>query len=274
MPSPKSLIPFLIPLAAATAAVLPRQYVPSPLPLNAPENEKKIQPALDYDRDSCYNVAAIGLDGSVAQGLEPTGGGGEGCRNPGDLIRSNVYSRRRCNNGWCATIYDYYFQKDTAKRNGTAGQRHAIEHITVWTKQHNGGEKVEYVAASTNENYEIRQRKDILLDCDDKGEHPLLVYQHVYIDNNGSSVHGFRFANQEDVKKPQNHKGTFWRNPLVSWGMFPPNGLRDKLMGYDFGKAHFAISDKHHVDHLQRSIPRKGGAGSEQVFTFDPTRDF
>jgi len=296
----KSLIPFLLPLVAATTAAAAgtarihrRQFIPSALPLNAPENEKQIQPALDYDRDSCYNVAAIGLDGSISQGLEPIGSGAEGCRNAGDMMRSNVYSRRRCNNGWCATIYDYYFPKDTAKRAGSnsTGIRHAIEHISVWTKQidsppgsiSNSGEQIEYVAASSGngESYEIRPRKDILFDYNDRGEHPQLVYQHVYTSgNSGSSIHGFRFATAEDVKNPQNHRGTFWRNPLVSWGVFPGNGLRDKLMNYNFNangsenKTNFAISDKFHVEHLQKSIPKKGGNGAEWAFTFDPARDF
>lgn len=48
----------------------PRTWIPpDPLPQCAPADELKWQPVLDYDKDGCYNVAAIGPDGRISDGL-------------------------------------------------------------------------------------------------------------------------------------------------------------------------------------------------------------
>lgn len=93
----------------------------------------RFQPAMDFDTDGCYNVPAIGADGRTSEGLDPRSGDSDGCRDPSDLANNNVYARQRCNNGWCAYIYDYYFEKDTAFF-GLGGHRHDWEHIAVWVQ--------------------------------------------------------------------------------------------------------------------------------------------
>lgn len=77
---------------------------PAALDENAPEDTIKFQPVLDYDTDSCYNVAAIDKDGNVAQGLDTKGDITEGCREPKDLDNQNVYVRKRCNGDWCVAL--------------------------------------------------------------------------------------------------------------------------------------------------------------------------
>ncbi|MDH2392155.1 NPP1 family protein [Streptomyces sp. HNM0663] len=42
---------------------------PPALPESATAADPKRQPALDYDRDGCCNVPAIGPDGQIAEGL-------------------------------------------------------------------------------------------------------------------------------------------------------------------------------------------------------------
>lgn len=62
------------------------------------------------DRSSCYNTPAIGADGTLAPGLGIGGGVTENFRSESDLNNTNAYSRYKCNNGWCAIIYGYYFE--------------------------------------------------------------------------------------------------------------------------------------------------------------------
>lgn len=72
---------------------------------------------MDFDTDSCYNTPAIGIDGTINPGLDNNNTGlSEGCHDLSDLQNNNVYSRARCNNGWCAYVYDYYFEKEYALR--------------------------------------------------------------------------------------------------------------------------------------------------------------
>jgi len=69
---------------------------------------------MDFDRDSCYNTPAIGVGGVLNGGLPCTAGSAPegGCRDRSDLENNQVYVRLRCNNGWCAYMYGYYFEKD------------------------------------------------------------------------------------------------------------------------------------------------------------------
>jgi glutaredoxin len=126
----------IVPLAAA-------QDPPPSLAQFATDGDLNFAPILDYDTDSCYNVPAIGFDANnniiVAQGLENldtslTGG----CRDKADLDNTNAYSRQRCNSGWCAYMYDYYFEKDVKYQYSNVadnGHRHDWEHIIVWVEQ-------------------------------------------------------------------------------------------------------------------------------------------
>lgn len=94
----------------AGAAAIPMElvtredgFVPKALPESVPADHIKWQPVLDYDTDSCYNVPSIDAQGNTNPGLssEHTTNT-DGCRKPEFLDNQNVYSRRRCNNGWCA----------------------------------------------------------------------------------------------------------------------------------------------------------------------------
>lgn len=84
------------------------------LPGSADATETKFQPLLDFDSDGCYNTAAISPDGTTNPGKGATGTPQGGCRDPPQLQNSNAYSRKRCNNGYCAIMYEYFFEKDQA----------------------------------------------------------------------------------------------------------------------------------------------------------------
>ncbi|CCT72039.1 uncharacterized protein FFB20_05690 [Fusarium fujikuroi] len=87
------------------------------LDTNADEHSLRFQPALDLDRDSCYHTAAIDRDGTVDKGLSELDGLlAKDCRDKSRLDNANVYTRKRCNNGWWAYMYDYYFE---AHRTGS-----------------------------------------------------------------------------------------------------------------------------------------------------------
>ena len=88
----------LVPASAATAAV---PDPPRALPQNATPADLKWQPDLDYDTDGCYNVPAIGPDGTISQGLDHNNTTGPAfCHDKSDLDNTNAYSRQRCNSGW------------------------------------------------------------------------------------------------------------------------------------------------------------------------------
>jgi hypothetical protein len=74
------------------------------LPGSADETENKFQPALDFDGDGCYQTAAIDPDGNLNPGHGATGTPQGDCRDPHQLENSNTYSRKRCNNGFCAIM--------------------------------------------------------------------------------------------------------------------------------------------------------------------------
>lgn len=94
--------------AVWTAHALPAKPIiergpPQALPERATRAEKLYQPVMDFDKDSCYNTPYIGRDGRVASGLTTYSTQlTSSCRDKSDLENNNVYSRSRCNNGWCA----------------------------------------------------------------------------------------------------------------------------------------------------------------------------
>lgn len=91
---------------SARPAELLVKRAPSPpraLQESAPADHIKFQPVFDYDTDSCYNVPAIDAQGNVCDGLSTEfTSNTKDCRDASDLDNQNVYSRRRCNHGWCA----------------------------------------------------------------------------------------------------------------------------------------------------------------------------
>ncbi|KAI0165853.1 NPP1-domain-containing protein [Xylariaceae sp. FL1272] len=212
---------------------------PQALPQKATANDLMFQPAMDFDTDGCYNTPAIGPDGTINPGLPNDNVGlAEDCHDLSDLQNNNVYSRARCNNGWCGYIYDYYFEKDVAFQDAPIdiGHRNDWEHIAVWTQD--GVAK--YVCASMHGDYQIKNASDVRWD----GTHPKMIYN-----KDGLGTHDFRFANADD-DNIENDTGDWFYGALVSWNGFPSTELRDKLSAYDFGSATMAIRDANFAGNL------------------------
>lgn len=214
---------------------------PQALPAQADELEQTFQPALDYDTDGCYSSPAIGPDGSIAPGLAIGGDVNGNCRDLSDLDNTNSYSREKCNNGWCAVMYAFYFEKDQVSLGGgSAGHRHDWEHVVVWVRDN----QVEYVSTSNHGGFTVHNRSDMLFE----GTHPKVVYH-----KDGVSTHCFRSASAQD-DPPENHKGTWQYPTLVGWEGYP-EGLRDKLTAADFGSALLGIKDDQFAAHLEKAKP-------------------
>lgn len=214
---------------------------PAALPANADGTEQTFQPAFDYDTDGCYPTPAIGPDGTINGGLNPSGALNGQCRDASDLDNTNGYSRAKCNNGWCAIIYGLYFEKDQAVAgSGLGGHRNDWEHVVVWVEDG----QAQYVATSAHGKFNVYPRDQIRWD----GTHPKVVYH-----KDGIGTHCFRPANSND-EPPENHQGTWQFPDLVGWGGYPA-GLRDKLSAYDFGSANFGLKDASFPSHLAAALP-------------------
>ncbi|MEU2728195.1 NPP1 family protein [Streptomyces griseoviridis] len=221
--------------AGAHASVL-RQ-----LPQNADGLEQTFSPAYDYDKDGCYATAAIGADGTLNPGLKLGGDVNGHCHDPAQLAAANTYAREKCNNGWCAVMYASYFEKDQATLGPAAiGHTHDWEHVVVWIRDN----EVQYVAVSQHSGYQIAARSAIRFD----GTHPKVVYH-----KDGASTHCFRFASAGD-EPPENSTGGWFYPRLVGWNGYP-DGLRDKLMGANFGSATLKIRDSDFAYWLGRGKP-------------------
>ena len=80
-----------------TSAALAYAAPPPALPQNAGGYEQSFSPAYDYDTDGCYATPAIGADGTLNPGLNPTGAVNGNCRDQSDLDNSQTYARSKCN---------------------------------------------------------------------------------------------------------------------------------------------------------------------------------
>ncbi|CAJ2506255.1 Uu.00g003850.m01.CDS01 [Anthostomella pinea] len=197
---------------------------------------------MDFDTDGCYNIPAIDAAGNINPGLDHEDTGlAEDCHDPSDLSNNNVYSRTRCNNGWCFYLYDYYFEKDVAIADFPLdpGHRNDWEHVIVLVQ--NG--KAKYVGVSQHGEYQVKNASDVRWD----GTHPKVVYN-----KDGLSTHDFRFANEGD-DAVENDTGAWFFGDLVSWNGFPTTALRDELMAYDFGSASIAIKDASFASELDKA---------------------
>ncbi|KPI02800.1 Necrosis inducing [Actinobacteria bacterium OK074] len=233
--------------AAALVVAFPGSALADPpkaLPANADALETKWQPAYDYDTDGCYSTPAIGPDGTINGGLNPSGSPSGECHDKSDLDNTNGYSREKCNNGWCVILYALYFEKDQAT---IGGHRNDWEHVAVWVQD----DQAKYVSTSNHGSFTVHAASDVRWD----GNHPKIVYQ-----KDGLSTHDFRLANAGD-EPPENDYGTWQYPPLVGWNGYPA-GLRDKLSAYDFGSANFGLKDANFVDHITKAMP--------SGITFDP----
>ncbi|GIH25751.1 hypothetical protein Aph01nite_40610 [Acrocarpospora phusangensis] len=211
---------------------------------NAPWEHRWYEPAFDYDWDGCYPTAAIGWQyAQINPGLPTTGYINANCHDPWDLDEANIYSRVKCNNGWCAYMYAVYFEKDQTTLPGCSicGHRHDWEHVVVWVQ--NGW--ADWVSASAHGNYNIRHRNNVR--WDDGGTHPTIVYH-----KDGGGTHAFRFADWGE--QPENHKG-WWQFPkLVNWDWLPQQH-RDALTWYDFGSASFGLKNGNFEWELSKAKP-------------------
>ncbi|KAI1283281.1 secreted protein [Xylaria sp. FL0933] len=199
---------------------------PMALPGCATDADRKWQPAMDFDTDGCYNTPAIGPDGTLNPGLDCGGAKNGHCRDLSDLQNNNVYSRARCNNGWCGFIYGYYFEKDQSV-DGSCGVGHKNdwEHIAVWVRD--GDEMPSYVGVSQHGDYQVKPASEVRF----QDTHPKVVYN-----QDGILTHDFRFANEDD-DNIENHTGQWFFGDLVGFLGFPSTDLRDKMLSNDWGSA-------------------------------------
>ncbi|GAB3936834.1 NPP1 family protein [Kribbella albertanoniae] len=206
---------------------------PPSLPQNANGYEQSFSPAFDYDGDGCYQVPAIGANGTLNPGLNTTGAVNGSCRDQSDLDNSQTYSRSKCNNGWCAVVYAGYFEKDQAVAgSGLGGHRHDFEHVISWINQ--SSNQVEFVTTTQHATQVTYPRSQVRFE----GTHPKVVYH-----KDGASTHFYRLANTND-EPPENHYHNWRYPPLVGWDGWPSSGLRDTLMNANFGSATIKITDK------------------------------
>lgn len=242
----------LLAVASANPILGKRDVIPA-LPEGHDEIEGKFQPYLDFDTDGCYNTAAISPDGTCNPGHKATGTPQGDCRDPHQLQNSNVYSRRRCNNGICAVMYENYFEKDQAVSGSfLGGHRHDWENIVVFAK----GDQVIRVAPSCHGKYEHASNTFPTQD----GTHPLVVYH-----KDGAATHCFRFANEDDIKRPENFSGKFYRSPLVGWNNWPSEDLKNKMLNNWHGGVGPKLDDE-----FTDSLRAAAGNG---VPGFDPAKD-
>ncbi|KAI0133809.1 necrosis inducing protein-domain-containing protein [Xylariales sp. AK1849] len=220
-----ALLSALVGAGAIPANMLKRDsdIPPKAMPQNADAADLSFQPVLDYDTDSCYNVPAIDVNGNLDKGLSNTytTNTGDGCRTASYLDNQNVYARTRCNHGWCAHMYEHYFQKDVGLQHvaGVAsGHRYEWENVVVWVK--NGQDHPSYIAVSQHDGYQVKAAKDVRF----QDHHAKVVYNKA-----GAGTHDFRFANAGD-DKIENAKGHWIQGALIGFGGYPSVAIRDKMI--------------------------------------------
>ncbi|KAF5684326.1 mosquitocidal toxin [Fusarium circinatum] len=227
------------------------------LKASAGEDSLRYQPALDFDKDGCYNTAAIDRNGTVNKGLSTWGNTKVDCRHISRLDNANVYTRKRCNNGWCA-----YMQVPTSYarkfRLTGSSRRHSWEVVVVFVKYN----IIRRVAISAHDGYHPHDGFDHRDKPLTQDGHPLIVYHKKTL-----GAHALRFANDEDVKKPENHYGKWVMSDLVGWDGFPTPEYKQNLSTYKFARdEHFHLSDALFGQSLQK-------AAGKQVDGFDCFRD-
>ncbi|KAL2853303.1 necrosis inducing protein [Aspergillus pseudoustus] len=250
-----SKLPSLLPLVGTCLA-----NILTPFPVTASAGALKFQPVLDFTSSSCYQTAAIGTDGQLNSGVEPNwapivpdpfpiptpraGGDNEnfvfaatnesetrsllgspyirgGCRDADRLEHSQTYVRERCNHGWCAYVYGYYFEADIGPGNA---HKHDWEHVIVWTLNDN----VFFVSWSAHGDYTTHHSSAMQFQ---DGSHPKIVY-HL----GGWGTHSLRKAEASD-KDVENYTGRWVAAPLVSLEMMECEVNR-KLLNNNWGSAH------------------------------------
>ena len=206
-----------------------------PLPQSASDGALKFQPVLDFDKDACYQTAAIGLDGRVNQGLDQFKGN---CRERAELFWAQTYVRQRCNHGWCAYMYAYYFETDIGGWVG--GHKHDWEHAVVWTLN----DEIAFVSWSHHGKYSVGHHSAVRF----QGDHPKLVYH-----RGGGATHSFRLAEPAD-DKIENVTGEWFKATLLDVDRMPGD-KREKLLKNDWGHGRMDIADDRFGDALNKAMP-------------------
>lgn len=221
-----SLLYVLMAFASALASSLANILDPlNPEDGAATELSKKFQPALDFDKDSCYHVTALDLKSHFNEGLIPNHPvGASNCRTADRLMHSNAYVRRRCNHYWCAYMYGYYFEKDEGPFESHV---HDWEHVIIWTL-HN---EIFYVSWSAHGKYTTKHISDSALRFHE-GTHIKIVN---HIANAPWSTHSLRLAKGSD-EPPENHWGQWFVAWLVEVTWMEP--WSKMLVEHNWGSAH------------------------------------
>ncbi|KAH2623975.1 hypothetical protein KXW54_007277, partial [Aspergillus fumigatus] len=140
------------------------------------------------------------------------------------LDHSQTYVRERCNRGWCAYLYGYYFEVDSGFSNA---HKHDWEHVIVWTLH----DQVFFVSWSAHGDYTTHYYSTVRFE----GSHPKIVY-HL----GSSGTHSLRKAEAKD-DKIENDTGRWFRAPLVSLEKMPCKFNR-LLLNHNWGSAHSDLS--------------------------------
>lgn len=160
-----------------------------------------------------------------------------------------MYVRTRCNHGWCAHVYAYYFEKDVAVQwvGDAGGHTHDWEHIVVFVQQqpNGGGEIPRLVAVSKHHGYVTLPLSPARVRWADdfhgsglNGTHAKVVYH-----KDGGGTHCFRFARPKD-DHVENDTGEWFRGALVDWETGFPGDTREMLKAHDFGRATLAMRNE------------------------------
>jgi len=208
----------------------------TPLPELATALDKRFQPAVDFDTDVCFNVSAVNASGGISAGAStyatrPPAS----CRNASYLAQSNVYSRSRCNNGYCARVYSYFWQSDFS---------HAYdwESIIVWTTDQGTSSTVVGVTRGDHGNWDTRATSggQLRFLSDSTGQHVKMVYHY----ETWGFSHLWRFSKTDNGDEPpENGTGSWVIQPLVSWNGYPSVSVRNTVSNYNFAGTNFDNKD-------------------------------
>ncbi|KAK4675123.1 hypothetical protein QC764_501110 [Podospora pseudoanserina] len=229
------------------------------LPNGADEIEHRFQPVLDFDGDGCYYTSAMDDQGNLNNGIHNPGDGvppgclAQNCREENRLQSNNVYSRARCNNGWCAIMYEYYFEKDQLICGPAWGNGHPHdwEHVIVFVQD----DQVKRVAPSCHNEYPTATNEPRLHD----GTRAKIVYH-----KDGGLTHCVRMAAEAD-DDIENYTGEWFLGELVGWNHYPTVDLRTKLVN-------FHQDAKPKLNDADFAAALKAAAG-DQVPGFNPDSD-
>jgi hypothetical protein len=195
-----------------------------PLAENATPGALKYQPVIDFDQSACYQTAAVTRGGHCNDGLDLGTGN---CHQVDRLYKSNTYVKEKCtNDGWCAYLYGYYFEKDEGG-SFASGHKHDWEHLMVWTL--NG--EVKWLAWSAHGNYYVNKPNAI----EWEGNHPKFV-----VHRDRGTTHAFRRSDQNEA--PENETGKWFRASLVSVEKMD-GALKDAMLGHNWDHAHPDLLD-------------------------------